>query len=59
MRPKHKKMGHRTMRHRVMALAMCAGVSSFGLEFGSLLVWAGLEWLCVILRGGYTIILHC
>ena len=36
MRPKHKKMGHRTMRHRVMALAMCAGVSSFGLEFGSM-----------------------
>lgn len=36
MRPKHKKMGHKTMRHRVMALAMCAGVSSFGLEFGSM-----------------------
>lgn len=35
MRPKHKKMGHRTMRHKVMALAMCAGVSGFGLEFGS------------------------
>ncbi len=36
MRPKHKKMGHRTMRHKVMALAMCAGVSGFGLEFGSM-----------------------
>ena len=36
MRPKHKKMGHRTMRHKVMALAMCVGVSSFGLEFGSM-----------------------
>ena len=36
MRPKHKKMGHKTMRHRVMALAMCAGVSGFGLEFGSM-----------------------
>lgn len=35
MRPKYKKMGHRTMRHKVMALAMCAGVSGFGLEFGS------------------------
>lgn len=34
MRPKHKKMGHRTMKHKVMALAMCAGVSGFGLEFG-------------------------
>ena len=36
MRPKHKKMGHKTMRHKVMALAMCVGVSSFGLEFGSM-----------------------
>lgn len=29
-------MGHKTMRHKVMALAMCVGVSSFGLEFGSM-----------------------
>lgn len=36
MRSKHKKMGHRTMRHKVMALAMCVGVSGFGLEFGSM-----------------------
>ena len=36
MRPKYKKMGHKTMRHKVMALAMCVGVSSFGLEFGSM-----------------------